>query len=172
MRFLCLLLLLQPALANAQQPGQVRVHAEIVPSTLTLSVSSAQLRFGRISQDADAVIIDPSTGERSGRALGPHSVASIQLSGTPGISYNVTVSAPPSLTANSGSGREPFYGLLWARSPSCTDAAYTDLTGRQSHQDIIGPGGCARLQFGGLLNPNGAAPGIYQGRMTVQITQL
>ena len=57
-----LALLLLPTAARAQEAAQMSVRVEITPSVLTLTISSRQLDFGAVSQDADAVIIDPETG--------------------------------------------------------------------------------------------------------------
>ena len=158
--------------AIGQDFEQVQVQAEIIPSSLTLTVSSPRLSFGQVSQDADDILIDPATGERAGMAMGPHSLASMMITGDPGVAYAIRVTPPTTLTSVVPQGFDPEYTLLWARSTSCEEAGFASVISQQNLEDTLGALGCARIRIGGILTPNKAEPGAYDGVMSVEIVQL
>ena len=158
--------------AFGQDFEQVQVQAEIIPSSLTLTVSSPRLSFGQVSQDAEEVIIDPATGERAGMAMGPHSLASLIITGDPGVAYAIRVTPPSTLESVVPQSLDPEYTLLWAHSTECEEAGFASVISQQNMEDTLGALGCARIRIGGVLSPNRAEPGAYDGVMSVEIVQL
>ncbi|MXW82046.1 MAG: hypothetical protein F4Z37_09750 [Rhodothermaceae bacterium] len=153
----------------AKQHAAMSVAVEILPPSLTLSVSSARLDFGQIGQNAGPVELHPESGGRSGDAYGTHSLAGILLTGSPGTQVTVQVlppfSSPRSVT-------QPYFRHSWARSHECTPAGFVRLPAATTLTEKIGESGCTQIRVGGTLFANQAPQGRYVGEMTVQITQL
>ena len=169
-RLSCLIVFCLAATAGvARQHASMAVAVEIIPPTLTLSVSSARLDFGQIGQNAGPVELHPETGVRSGDAYGIHSLAGILLTGSPGTQVTVEVLPPFSAPR---SATQPYFQHSWARSHECTQAAFVRLPDTTTLQDKIGESGCTQIRVGGTLFANQAPQGRYVGEMTVQITQL
>ncbi len=150
----------------------MEVSVEIIPPTLTLSVSSANLRFGQIPQNVGQVEIDPVTGERSEGALGVHIMSSILLAGTEGAPFTVMVSPPMSLDGLQDVSTRPLYSVQWAHSSQCEPASFVQIPDTQIMQEQIGQSGCSHIRFGGVLVPNQSLPGRYSAVMTVHIMQI
>lgn len=155
--------------ASAQSHASVAVSVEIRAPSLTLSVSSARLEFGQIGQNAGPVEIYPESGVRIGDAYGTHSLAAILLTGTPGTPVTVQV-FPPAFSTSSD--RSPNFRHSWAHSHECTPTGFVRLPETPTLQEKIGSSGCTQIQIGGTLSVNQAPQGLYEGIMTVQITQL
>jgi len=153
----------------AQDQGSITVQAEIIPSVLSLSVSSNRLSFGQVTSDADTVRIDPANGNRYGNAFGNHSTGAVLLEGMQGVPYTVSVTPPHNLGAR-GVRQNVGYSVLLARSPECERTGFVQLSNPRNVHGTIGDTGCARLQIGGLLAVYGAPPGMYEGTMTVHIS--
>ncbi len=152
----------------AQDNGSVTIQAEIIPATLSLTISSSRLNFGQVSSDAGEVRIDPANGQRGGKAFGSYSTGNAIMTGPPGMPFVVHVTSPPTLSAprmNHSIG----YDLLWAQTPECTLTGFTRIVSEHSIETSIGPSGCTRFQIGGVLALNGASPGLYNGTMMVHV---
>ena len=152
----------------AQQHAAMSVAVEILPPSLTLSVSSARLDFGQIGQNAGPVELHPESGARSGEAYGTHRLAGILLTGSPGTQVTVHMLPPFS----SPRAPQPYFRHSWARSHDCTQTAFVRLPDVNTLQEKIGDSGCTQIRVGGMLYANQAPQGRYIGAMTVQITQL
>ncbi len=164
-----LIVLLIPLKVAAQQNTSLSVDVEIIAPSLTLSVSSARLNFGQVSQNADAVEIHPESGARSGEAYGAYSLAGILLTGTPGMQVTLHVSSPVFSTEPSA---QPIFQHTWAHSQDCTQSDFTLLPTTSVLRAEIGDSGCTHIQMGGTLSVNQSAQGRYSGEITVQVTQL
>ena len=153
----------------AKQHAAMSVAVEILPPSLTLSVSSARLDFGQIGQNAGPVELHPESGARSGDAYGTHRLAGILLTGSPGTHVTVQVLPPFS---SPRSTTQPYFRHSWARSHECTQVGFVRLPAATTLQEKIGESGCTQIRVGGTLFANQAPQGRYVGEMTVQITQL
>ena len=153
---------------DAQNLGVLPIQVEVVAPSLTLTVSSSTLSFGRVTSDARTVIIDPTSGGREGSDLGQHSPGSVLLTGQPGSSYTVMATSPSSLTHQEGDGSLG-YALRWANNERCERSGFEGVSNVQTMSGTIGQDGCARLQIGGVLDVDGVRPGRYTGMLTVHI---
>lgn len=164
-----LLLVLAATPTAAQQGASLQVAVEILPSTLTLSVSSSRLDFGQIGANGK-VEVHPESGAREGDARAPHSTAGILLTGIPGTPVTVQVIPPAHFTTPPPG--HPSYELRWAHSHECTQTGFVQLPANPILTEEIGESGCSQIRFGGVIAANQAPPGRYAGEMTVLITQF
>ncbi len=172
---LCTILsaLLVPVAMSQEAAGVISIHVKIVAPSLTLTVSSSSLDFGRVTSDAGEIFIDPGSGGRDGSASGRHSTGGVLLTGAPGTPYTVSVTSPATLSNHSSLNQSlPQYSLRWANSPHCERSGFETIPHMLSMSGHLGGGGCARLQIGGVLTVNDVPPGGYSGTMTVHITNL
>jgi len=158
-----------PLTSAAQHNASMAVDVEIIAPSLTLSVSSARMNFGQVSQNAGTVELHPESGMRSGESYGIHSLAGILLTGTPGMQVIIQVS-PPHFSG--APDQKPIFQHTWAHSQDCTRSDFTRLPPTHIFQTEIGDTGCTHIQFGGIISVHQAAQGRYSGEMTVQIAQL
>ena len=165
------LVLVCPSVLYAQEEGVVAVQVEVIPATLSLSVSSSRLNFGEVPRDAQVVSIDPASGERGGQAFGPHSTGGFLLTGPPGYPFTVEIAPPTGFYAPGQPMNQLGYSVLWAKSPECEATGFTRILNPRKAEGVLGDNGCARLRIGGTIDVNGITPGLYEGLMTVHIIQ-
>lgn len=167
----CALLLSALCMANvtqAQTSGQMNVRLEIVPSVLTVSVTSASMDFGQQRADAGRVEIDPATGLITAMAAGTHALGELELRGSANAAYAVSV-APVKPLRRIGSSEEVDFQLQWARRESCQTAAYAVIANKLHAEGELGLDGCMALRFGGTVDLSGVREGIYTGQLAVRI---
>ena len=154
--------------AQAQLSSQMNVRLEILPSVLTVSVTSASMDFGQQRADAGRVELDPATGLITTMAAGTHALGELELRGSVSAAYAISV-APVTPLQRVGSTEEVDFQLQWARRESCKTAAYAVIPTPFNAQGVLGSDGCTSLRFGGAVDLSGVREGVYTGQLAVRI---
>ena len=154
---------------RAQSSAHLHVRLEVLPPALRVTVTSAWLDFGQQRANAGRVVLDPATGEISGKAAGRHQVGQVQVTGGAGTAYAVAVASVPYLQ----SSRDRIgFGLRWARSADCAGSNFRTIPSPRSMSGLLGRSGCSALRFGGTIALDDAAQGRYEGSLHVRIVAL
>ncbi len=155
--------------AGAQEAATVDVRLDVLPPSLTVTITSAEVDFAEQRPDAGRVDLDPVTGEISGKVSGRHALGELSLSGPAKGAYAVAIEPWPLLTG--AAGRVSF-GLRWARNASCRESGFEELSGNVVIQGILGPSGCTSFRFGGAVHLLSTPAGRYGGRLRVRVIPL
>jgi len=153
----------------AQSSGHLGVFLEVLPPVLRVTVTSARVDFGLQHANAGSIVLDPTTGEISGKAAGPHQMGQLQVTGRTGSAYAVAVATSPFLQGRRG---QVDFGLRWAHSADCSNSPYESIIGPQMVTGLLGQSGCSALRFGGALQLEGIPEGRYEGHLHVRIVAL
>ena len=146
----------------------MNVRLNIVPSVLTVSVTSASMDFGQQRADAGRVVLDPSTGLITTMAAGTYALGEVQLRGSANAPYAVSVAQTTPLT-RIGSTDVVDFDLQWAQRDGCHSTAYAAITHQLHAQGELGSDGCTTLRFGGAIDLWGTPEGVYTGQVAVRI---
>ena len=156
------------ASAHAQTSGRMNVRLQILPSVLTVSVTSASMDFGQQRADAGRVELDPASGLITTMAAGAHTLGEVELRGPASAAYAISV-APVSPLQRIGSDEQVDFQLHWARRESCRTAAYAAIPHARQAEGVLGTDGCTSLRFGGAIQLSGVREGVYTGQVAVRI---
>lgn len=155
-------------IVNAQTSSQMNVRLEILPSVLTISVTSSSMDFGQQRADAGHVELDPATGLITTMASGAHALGELELRGAPRAAYVVSV-APVTPLQHIGSNEQMDFQLQLARRENCQTAAYAAIPKALHTEGALGIDGCTSLRFGGAINLSGVREGVYTGQVAVRV---
>ncbi|MDE2732432.1 MAG: hypothetical protein OXI38_13680 [Bacteroidota bacterium] len=156
------------AAAPAQSSGHMNVRLQILPSVLTVSVTSSSLDFGQQRADAGRVELDPASGLITTMAAGAHALGEVELRGPAHAAYAISI-APVTPLQRIGSDEKVDFQLHWARRASCRTAAYAAIPQARHAEGVLGTDGCTSLRFGGAIELIGVREGIYTGQVAVRI---
>ena len=133
---LCLLAGVPYAGSYGQSHGQLAVRVTVLPPALRVTVTSAMVDFAQQRAGADAVVLDPATGEISDKVGGPHQLGVVEVMGRSGTRFAVSVEAPMYLR---GEQEDLEYALRWAQSGSCGGKAYGAIPSSHVYTGIYTP---------------------------------
>ena len=163
-------LMLFSGVVQAQTSGTMRVHLEVLPRVLTVSVGSSQLDFAQQRADAGRVVLDPATGLVSGKSSGRHALGEVIVRGSAKSGFLVSIEQTVQLRQH-GSNNGINFTPLWAQREGCHQGAFA-LTPSRRGTGMLGADGCAALRFGGAIQLWGVPQGRYAGQLAVRIAPM
>ena len=152
-----------------QSHGQLAVRVTVLPPALRVTVSSAMVDFAQQRAGGDAVVLDPATGEISGKVGGPHQLGVVEVMGRSGTRFAVSVETPMYLR---GERADIEFALRWAHSGACGGKAYAAIPSAHVFTGLLGTSGRACMRFGGSLSLPPAEAGVYGGVVQVRLMAL
>ena len=165
-------LLLATIPGSAQHGGQLHVGVDVVPASLSVTVTSDLIHFGQQNSASGAVFLDPVTGQITEKAGYAHQIAEMIVAGDLGERYSVVISATELTMQTILSDHSIAFQPSVARSDSCTERVFSRIDGSTAFEDSLPAFGCAVLRFGGFIEIPQIAEGSYTGIMTVSILAL
>ncbi len=150
----------------------MRVGVDIVPASVSVTVTSDLIHFGQQRAATGAVFLDPVTGQITDKAGDLHQVAEVMVAGNAGENYSVVVSATELSRRKVASDQSIAFQPSVARSNDCTERVFSRIDGSTAFEDSLTTMGCAVLRFGGSIDIPQIAQGSYTGIMTVNILTL